>query len=331
MSDAAPVQIDPPAHPGTVERTLAVLWDASDDEVIVAVDHRFPALAVAATAVATTRGTDVTAVCASGRDGADPAPTEAASGPRAVPLAWADRAPVTVSDDAVIVRADLGDGGTEALACGWRLTTDGPPISVGDSWPAPGLGLRRATGTIVAVTGHDTIGHAPPRHGLVRHDVGVAHLRALAELGAPPAVLPAVAAARLAVRADDGTVATWPLHDDEVFDAVRFAPGTRWPTAVRTSDGIERTVTCRVPMRALGPTDGWWDPERWHDELAVGIRRLDAAAAADDVRHLHTLAVVRGEDGSAGTLDLLVLGTFEQHGFAGFTGGWLPPAAATGR
>ena len=25
------------------------------------------------------------------------------------------------------------------------------------------------------------------------------------------------------------------------------------------------------------------------------------------------------------------LGTFEQHGFAGFTGGWLPPAAATGR
>ncbi len=329
MSEATP-ELAPPPHPGTVRRTLAVLWDGSDAEVIVAVDHRFPELAVAATAVATARGTDITAVCASGRDTGE-TPAGASAGGREVPLAWADRAPVTVSDDTVTVRADLGDGATAGMACGWHLRADGPPALDGGSWPAPGLGLRRATGTIVAVTAHDTIGHAPPRHGLVRHDAGVAHLRALAELGAPPLVLPATAAARLAVRADDGTVAAWSWHDDEVFAAVRFAPGTRWPTAVRTPDGIECTVTCRVPMRALGPTDGWWDPERWHDELAIGIRRLDGSAAADDVRHLHVLAVVRGEDGSVGTLDLMVLGAFEHVGFVGFTDGWLPPTAAPGR
>jgi hypothetical protein len=164
-----------------------------------------------------------------------------------------------------------------------------------------------------------------PLVGVVRTESGVAHLRELAALGAPPLEEPRSFALRLA-RRGPSLVEAVSAADPAAGPDLELRPGTRWPGAVRVDAGTTLTVTGLLLARALGPSDGWWEPGTWHDEPAVGLRSWNLAAVdPDDVRNLHTLAVVADGTGPCGTLETLVLGPLPALGLDGFTAGAATP------
>jgi hypothetical protein len=164
-------------------------------------------------------------------------------------------------------------------------------------------------------------GTGPALQGVVRTERATMRLAGLDGLGAPPTAPPRCVAGRLVLVGAAGAT-TRCLATEADLDGVALVAGTRLPEAYDVPGTGRLVVVGRLAARALGPSDGWWEPGTWHDELAVGVRRfrLDALDPRD-VRNLHTISVVRGPDEVWGTFELLVLGPHPSAGLHGFTDG----------
>lgn len=131
----------------------------------------------------------------------------------------------------------------------------------------------------------------------------------------------------------DPTPASVSLEDpgvrrsDPVGQRLRFAPGSRWVTAVeidlRMDDGsievLELEPILRFDMRALGYQNPDWGHGVWHGEIEIGREDWDFVDVhPQDPTHQHVHHLVRARLGGAegvGIFEQIIFGPHTQFGF----------------
>ncbi|MEV0247242.1 hypothetical protein AB0H76_11685 [Nocardia sp. NPDC050712] len=114
---------------------------------------------------------------------------------------------------------------------------------------------------------------------------------------------------------------------------IQWTPGQRWSRSATLtahlldggSETLELRPLSRFQMKGLGYAHPRWGHGRWHDELAVGVERIDTDALeplAPENLHVQQLvrATWRGQTG-LGVLEQIILGPHERYGFREFLDG----------
>lgn len=118
---------------------------------------------------------------------------------------------------------------------------------------------------------------------------------------------------------------------------IRWQPGKRWSRSATLTahlldggvEAVELQPLMRFQMKGLGYGHPQWGHGAWHDELAIGVERLDTAALdplAPENLHVQQLvrATWRGQTG-LGVLEQVLLGPHRRYGFREFLDGAAPP------